>query len=55
MSSIPDSVEGPDCQGGVSDADGDGAPDYLSRDSDGDGLLDSYEGLTDVDGDGAPC
>ena len=45
---IPDSVEG------NWDADGDGIPNYLDLDSDGDGIPDSVEGTGDIDGDGIP-
>lgn len=36
------------------DCDGDGVPDFLSEDSDGDGILDKYEKAYDFDGDGIP-
>ena len=35
-------------------ADGDGVPNYLDLDSDGDGIPDSVEGQKDSDGDGIP-
>lgn len=38
----------------TTDSDGDGAANFLDRDSDGDSLLDSYEGLSDFDRDGTP-
>ncbi|WP_412468438.1 Calx-beta domain-containing protein [Pedobacter sp. KLB.chiD] len=38
----------------VKDADGDGIPNYLDLDSDGDGIKDSVEGTADPDGDGIP-
>lgn len=49
---IPDDAEGKDAPGGPVDTDGDGTPDYLDEDSDGDGLLDGDEGTTDIDNDG---
>jgi len=45
---IPDAVEG------VTDTDGDGTPDNLDTDSDGDGIPDAVEGVADTDGDGTP-
>ncbi len=39
---------------GALDRDGDGTPDLLDDDSDGDGLLDASEGVMDIDGDGIP-
>jgi hypothetical protein len=36
------------------DTDGDGTPDYLDEDSDGDGILDIDEGGGDIDNDGIP-
>lgn len=39
--------------GGSPDNDGDGTPDYLDSDSDGDGISDAVEGANDSDGDGA--
>ncbi len=39
---------------GLPDSDGDGTPDVLDLDSDGDGVADKIEGLNDTDGDGTP-
>lgn len=36
------------------DTDGTGTPDYLDRDSDGDGVPDQQEGTADADGNGVP-
>ncbi|MFD2255327.1 DUF6923 family protein [Luteolibacter algae] len=38
----------------TTDSDGDGAANFIDLDSDGDGLLDAFEGKLDVDGDGLP-
>jgi hypothetical protein len=60
---IPDIVEGRCAAGGPTDTDGDGTPDYLDLDSDGDGIHDRAEwfaggceptGGNDADGDGIP-
>ena len=48
MTAIPDATEG------TADTDGSGTPDYLDRDSDGDGVPDQQEGTADADGDGVP-
>lgn len=40
---IPDTVEGRCTAGGATDTDGDGTPDYLDLDSDGDGISDKAE------------
>ena len=42
------------CPVGADDTDGDGIPDYLDPDSDGDGILDAEEGMADADSDGIP-
>lgn len=39
---------------GTGDPDGDGIPNYLDLDSDGDGIPDATEGVDDADGDGIP-